>query len=473
MSNNLKKFFINGEWVQPNSQNLFDLINPSNEKSIGKITLGNKIDVELSIKSANQAFASFAFSTVEQRIHYLTQILQHMQENSEQLAEAMTAEMGAPYTFCREEQVASGIEHCQIMIETLKTFSFKEKIEHADVVLEPIGVCGLITPWNWPINQIACKVFPAIAAGCTMILKPSEIAPLSAMVFAEIIAKTDLPKGVFNLINGTGEEAGHLLSTSPGIQMMSITGSTRAGIAVAKASADTVKRVHQELGGNCPNIILPEADLENALDLGLRSVFSNSGQTCDSPARILIPATKIEQSKKIAKQAAESINIGDVNDPKTELGPLASEQHWQKVNALIALGKEQGELLVGGNEKPLPKGFYCQPTVILTDKNSEIAHLEIFGPVALIIPYQTIDEAIQIANDTEYGLAAYIQSGPNQAEKTKAYNLAKKLRCGTVQINYPNYSLKVPFGGHKSSGNGREYAKFGLHDFLEYKSIIQ
>jgi aldehyde dehydrogenase (NAD+) len=466
-----QQFYINGQWVNSISNETLDVINPATENVIANIAIGSEEDVENAVKAANNAFNSYSFSSLEERIVLLQRIVSTMKERSDDLADAMTKEMGAPYLFSREEQVASGIDHCEVMIETLKNFSFTQQRGNAQVHLEPIGVCGLITPWNWPLNQIACKVFPALAAGCTMVLKPSEIAPLSALIFAEIMDASGVPKGVFNLINGTGEGVGNALSTHKDVQMMSITGSTRAGIAVAKASADTVKRVHQELGGNCPNLILKDAPLSSAIENGLRSVFSNSGQTCDSPARMLIPAILMAQAIVIAKNVCAQIRVGDPEDKHTEVGPLVSAEHFTKVQALIQSAIEEGATVVaGGAGKPahLSTGYFCQPTVLVAKPNSAIVKQEIFGPVVVMVPYEDEHQAITMANDTEYGLAGYVQS----ADQRNAQKIAKQLRCGTVQINYPEYNSRVPFGGYKQSGNGREYADFGLMDFLEYKSII-
>ncbi len=470
--NNSNNFYLNGAWIMPHGKTQMAVINPATEQCIDHITLGDETDVNLAVEAANQAFESYADYSVEQRVQLLQAILAGLKARSQELAQAMTLEMGAPCTFSIEQQVASGIEHCEVMIDCLQSFEFSEQRQNGLVRLEPIGVCGLITPWNWPLNQIACKVFPALAAGCTMVLKPSEIAPLSAICFAEILHQAKVPAGVFNLVHGTGEVVGNALSSHPDVHMMSITGSTRAGIAVAKASADTVKRVHQELGGNCPNLILSDAPLEKAVTDGLLSVFSNSGQTCDSPQRMLVPEDQLEQAIDIAQRVAASIRIGSVDDPTTDLGPLVSLQHWQKVQSLIQLALDEGATAVaGGLGKPehCPVGYYCKPTVIANiPEHATITQQEIFGPVVLLIGYKDEAHGIAMANDTVYGLGAHIQS----SDLAKAQTIATKLRAGTVQINYPEYNLRVPFGGFKQSGNGREYADFGLHDYLEYKSII-
>ena len=468
---NNHKFYINGEWVAAQSPQTLAVINPATEEIVTHIAMGNREDVNQAVIAANNAFTDFAFTVVEDRIAMLRRILVGMQERFEDFANAMTTEMGAPYNFSREEQTAAGIDHCEVMIETLEKFSFVQQRGNAQVHLEPIGVCGLITPWNWPLNQIACKVFPALAAGCTMVLKPSEIAPLSALLFTEVMDAADVPKGVFNLVNGSGEVVGDALSSHPDVHMMSITGSTRAGIAVAKSSADTVKRVHQELGGNCPNIVLEDADLQVSIESGLRSVFSNSGQTCDSPARMLIAQHLMPQVKKIAVQVCEKIRIDKPENTEADIGPLVSAEHFSKVQSLIQLAIDEGaEVVAGGVGRPehLATGYFCQPTVLSVAPDAKITKQEIFGPVVILVPYETEEQAVAMANDTEYGLAGYIQSG----DLKKAYSIAKQLRCGTVQINHPEYNSRVPFGGFKQSGNGREYADFGLHDFLEYKSII-
>jgi len=384
----------------------------------------------------------------------------------------MTAEMGAPAAFSLDVQAASGLEHFDRMIEVLKDFSFGERRGTSFVSKEPIGVCGLITPWNWPVNQIACKVAPALAAGCAMVLKPSEIAPLSAVIFAEIMHDAGAPPGVFNLVQGDGPGVGHLLSAHPDIDLMSFTGSTRAGVEVARTAAPTVKRVLQELGGNSANILLPDADFPRAVALGVAGCFLNTGQSCDSPARMLVPADRMDEVLDLARKAADEFVTGAPTAPGVTLGPVVSAVHFQKIQGLIAAGIEEGATLVcGGLGRPegLAKGYYVRPTVFgRVDPAMRIAREEIFGPVLIVIPYADEAEAIAIANATEYGLAGYVQS----SDLERARRVAARLRVGTVQINYPDADYLVPFGGYKRSGNGREYGEYGLTDYLELKSNI-
>lgn len=465
-------FYIDGAWVAPQTLNPFDVINPANEEVVGRIALGSSADVDRAVVAARKAFATFSQTERAGRIALIERILEEFLRRESDVAAAMTLEMGAPREFSLIGQTGSGTEHLKAMIEVLKTYEF-EKLQGTTLVThEGIGVVGMITPWNWPINQIVCKVAPALAAGCTMILKPSEIAPLSGIVFAEIMHAAGVPKGVFNLVNGDGPTVGEAISAHPGIDMVSFTGSTRAGIAVAKAAADTVKRVHQELGGNSANIILDDADLESAVINGVAGCYLNSGESCDSPQRMLVPHSKMTEAMSIAKRAAESYVVGDPNQPETTLGPLISKAHWTKVQGLIKMGIEDGATLVtGGLGLPdgLAKGYYCRPTVFgnVTPK-MRIANQEIFGMTMMIIGYGSEDEAVAIANDTEYGLAGYVQS----ASLERARAIGRRLRVGAVQINYPAFDPFSAFGGYKQSGNGREYGAFGLHDYLETKVLI-
>lgn len=465
-------FYIDGAWVAPQTLNTFDVINPANEELVGRIALGSAADVDRAVVAAREAFATFSQTERAERIALIERILEEFLRRESDIAAAMTLEMGAPREFSLIGQTGSGTEHLKAMIEVLKTYEF-EKLQGTTLVThEGIGVVGMITPWNWPINQIVCKVAPALAAGCTMVLKPSEIAPLSGIVFAEIMHAAGVPKGVFNLVNGDGPTVGEAISAHPGIDMVSFTGSTRAGIAVAKAAADTVKRVHQELGGNSANIILDDADLESAVINGVAGCYLNSGESCDSPQRMLVPHGKMSEAMSIAKRAAESYVVGDPNQPETTLGPLISKAHWTKVQGLIKMGIEDGATLVtGGLGLPdgLAKGYYCRPTVFgnVTPK-MRIANQEIFGMTMMIIGYGSEDEAVAIANDTEYGLAGYVQS----ASLERARAIGRRLRVGAVQINYPAFDPFSAFGGYKQSGNGREYGAFGLHDYLETKVLI-
>jgi aldehyde dehydrogenase (NAD+) len=379
--------------------------------------------------------------------------------------------MGAPLSFARDAQVAAGQGHLRATIEALEKYAFSEKRGSTLVVKEPIGVCALITPWNWPLNQITCKVGPAIAAGCTMVLKPSEIAPISGIIFAEVMEAAGTPRGVFNLVSGTGPDVGQVMAGHPDVDMVSFTGSTRAGIIVAKTAADTVKRVAQELGGKSPNIILPDADLPQAVADGVTGCFGNSGQSCDAPTRMLVPRDRHEEALAIAKQTAEKLVTGDPRSEGVDLGPVVSQTQFDKIQRLIEAGISEGATLVtGGAGRPenLNRGYYIRPTVFGNVTNDmTIAREEIFGPVLSILPYDGEEQAIEIANDTPYGLAAYVQGDEEHARR-----IAPKLRAGSVYLNYPEWDLFSSFGGYKQSGNGREYADWGIHDFLEIKSIV-
>eukprot|EP01037_Dinobryon_pediforme_P014465 gene14465-14590_t len=466
------EFYIDGKWAAPQAARYIDVIDPATELAVASLALGNADDVDLAVAAAKRAFATYSLTSREERLALLTRIVELMRTRFDDLADAMTAEMGAPHVFSREGQVASGIEHFDRMIEVLRTFSFETKMGSSRVVKEAAGVCGLITPWNWPLNQIACKVAPALAAGCTMVLKPSEIAPLSAIVFAEILHEAGVPKGVFNLVHGDGPSVGHAMAIHPDIDVMSFTGSTRAGIQVARDSADTVKRVLQELGGNSANVVLDDADLETAVVNGIAGCYLNSGQSCDSPARLLVPHALMDQAINIARAAAQSYSVGKPDDTSTHLGPVVSEAHFNKIQSFIEIGiKEGAELVIGGVGRPeaLNVGYYVKPTVFgRVTPEMTIARNEIFGPVLSIIGYASEAEAVKIANDTEYGLAAYVQSG----DIKRARAVARQMRAGTVQINYPAADYLVPFGGYKRSGNGREYGAYGLHDYLELKSVV-
>ena len=465
-------FYIDGAWVAPQGVQRIDVINPATEQAVATLALGNATDVDHAVAAAKRAFAAFSVTSRDERLSLLTKIAALMRARFDDLAEAMTAEMGAPHTFAREGQVASGLEHIDQMIHVLKTFSFETQAGTTRIVKEAAGVCGLITPWNWPLNQIACKVAPALAAGCTMVLKPSEIAPLSAIVFAEILHEAGVPKGVFNLVHGDGPTVGHAMAVHPDIDVMSFTGSTRAGVQVARDSAETVKRVLQELGGNSANIILDDADLDSAIINGIAGCYLNSGQSCDSPARMLVPHAAMDKAIELARKAALAYCVGDPRDAAIHLGPVVSEVHFNKIQNFIEIGICEGaELVTGGLGRPAPlhTGYYVQPTVFArVTPEMTIARNEIFGPVLSIIGYSDVDEAVRIANDTEYGLAGYVQSG----DIHRARSIARRLRAGTVQINFPPADYLAPFGGYKRSGNGREYGAYGLHDYLEFKSII-
>jgi len=471
MTQNLK-FFIDGAWVDPAAPRSLDVINPATEESCATISVGSAADVDRAVAAARKAFPKWTLSTREERLKLLRRVLEIYNSRYDEIAAAVSMEMGAPLSFAKGAQAWAGQVHLEATIKALEDFKFSEQRGTTRVVKEGIGVVGLITPWNWPLNQIVCKVAPAIAAGCTMVLKPSEIAPLSGLIFAEIMEQAGTPKGVFNLVNGEGPTVGAAMSAHPGIDMMSFTGSTRAGILVAKSAADTVKRVAQELGGKSPNLILHDADLEAAVTTGVNACFSNSGQSCDAPTRMFVPASRHDEALAIAKKAAETNIVGDPNDAKTVLGPLVSDIQFAKVQRLIESGIKEGATLVtGGIGRPdgLNRGYYVRPTVFGNVQHEmSISRKEIFGPVISILPYKTEEEAIEKANDTVYGLAAYIASGDIE----HARKVAAQLRAGTVNINYPDWDTHAPFGGYKQSGNGREYADWGIHDFLEIKGIV-
>ena len=468
---NCNKFYINGAWIKPNGEEKISVINPSNEEVICDIPLANSEELDLAVKSAKSAFVDFSNYKLEEKISIFENIINSFKKRINDLAQVISLEMGAPITLSEKAQAPSGLGHFINTLQALKDFEFEKIIDNSLVRKEPIGVCGLITPWNWPINQIACKVAPALAAGCTIILKPSELAPLSSIIFTEILDDAGLPHGVFNLIHGNGE-IGKEISKHPYIDMVSFTGSTKAGISVAKNAADTVKRVTQELGGKSANIILDDGDFEKSIKKGILSCMSNSGQSCNAPTRMLIPMERMNETVKLAKEIVETIVVGNPKDPETTLGPLVSKPQYDKVKNYIEKGIEEGaELIVGGTDFPvnINKGYFIKPTIFANVKNNMIiAKEEIFGPVLSIIGYKDEKDAIDIANDSEYGLSGYISSN----NKEKAISIAKKIRSGMVHINYTPVNQKTPFGGYKKSGNGREWGKFGIEDFLEYKSII-
>ncbi len=470
MSHNLQ-FYIDGAWVDPVTPNPFDVIDPSTEDAFAQISLGSKADVDKAVAAAKRAFQTFGFSEVEERVELLQRIVATYKKRSSDLSLAVSREMGAPRQFALESQVGIGLAHLTQIVETLKSYEFRQAKGSHLVVKEPIGVVGLITPWNWPLNQITCKVGPALAAGCTMVLKPSEIAPLDAIIFAEILDEAGVPKGVFNLVNGDGPTVGQALAGHPDIDMMSFTGSTRAGILVAKAAADTVKRVHQELGGKSANILFDDVDLSDAVRQGVAGCFGNSGQSCNAPTRMFVPRDRHEEAASYAKAAAEDFTVGPADAAASMLGPVVSEVQFNKIQDLIESGIKEGATLVaGGPGRPadLNRGYYVRPTVFANvSPQMRIAREEIFGPVLSILPYDTVDEVIDQANDTVYGLASYIQS----KDIERARKVATRMRTGNVYINYPAWDAGLPFGGYKQSGNGREYAEYGLDDFLEIKGI--
>ena len=465
------QFYIDGKWVDPVTPNPLDVINPATEEVCGRISLGSADDVDLAVAAAKRAFATYSQSTREERIALLEAVLAEFSKRHDEVAEAIMEEMGAPWGLAKNAQAASGPQHIKAALRALKTFEFEERYRTTLIVKEPIGVCGLITPWNWPMNQIAVKVAPALAAGCTMVLKPSEIAPFDAMIFAEILDAAGVPAGVFNLVNGDGPGVGTALSQHPDVDMMSFTGSTRAGVLVAQNAAPTVKRVAQELGGKSANIVLDDADFETAVKNGAADVFENTGQSCDSPSRMLVPKDRMEEAAALAASVAEATIVGDPTDEKTEVGPLVSELQWNKVQGLIQQGIDEGATLVaGGTGRPegIDKGYFAKPTVFANVGNDmTIAREEIFGPVLSIIPFEDDDDAVRIANDTPYGLSGYISSG----NLDRARKVAARIRTGMVHINGAHLDSMAPFGGYKQSGNGREWGPHGIEEFLEVKSI--
>lgn len=467
-----RQFYINGEWVAATEANDFAVINPANEDVIGHITMGSVADVDKAVAAAKAAFESFSQTTKEERIALLEKILGVYQSRIGELATLISEEMGAPMSLAKGAQAPCGLAHLMYGIEALKDYVFEESIGPNRIRKEPVGVCALITPWNWPINQIACKVVPALAAGCTMVLKPSEIAPLDAYWFAKVLDEAGVPKGVFNLVNGDGAIVGNALTSHPDIDMVSFTGSTRAGIAIAKNAADSVKRVAQELGGKSANIILDDADFESAVGGGVKQCFLNTGQSCNAPTRMLVPKQKMTEAIAIAKAAAADVVTGDPKAEGTTMGPVVSEAQFNKIQGLIAKGiEEKAELIAGGLGKPegIEKGYFVQPTVFANVNNHmTIAREEIFGPVLCILPYDDEDDAVQIANDTLYGLSGYVSS----SDIDRACRVASRLRTGNVHINGAPPDLNLPFGGYKQSGNGREWGKLGLEEYLETKAIL-
>jgi aldehyde dehydrogenase (NAD+) len=465
-------FYIDGQWVLPREQRLINVINPATEEAVATVAAGGPADVDQAVAAARRAFASFSQISREDRVDLLTRIITLYRQRSDELAEAISTEMGAPLAFARERHVPAGLGHLQRTVEILKAYEFDEVINTTMVTREPIGVCGLITPWNWPLNQIACKVGPALAAGCTMVLKPSEVAPLSALIFAEILHEAGVPAGVFNLINGDGPHVGQALASHPDVDMISFTGSTRAGILVAKAAADTVKRVHQELGGKSPNILLDDADFEAAVTHGVRACFANSGQSCNAPTRLLVPFDRQNEVAAIAKRIAEETIVGDPRSPSTTIGPVVSQIQFARIQSLIEAGIKEGATLVTGSPgRPtgFDRGYYVQPTVFADVRNDmSIAQEEIFGPVLSILPYRDEEDAIRIANDTVYGLSSYVTSG----DLERARRVARRIRAGMVHLNGSRGDTAAAFGGYKRSGNGREWGRFGFEEFLETKSMF-
>ena len=466
------QFYIDGQWVDPVHANPLDVINPATEQVCGRISLGSVEDVDKAVAAANKATDGFARTSRQERIVLLQSILDVFARRHDEVATAIMEEMGAPWLLAKHAQAASGPQHISAVIEVLKNYKFEEVHGTTRMLKEPIGPCALITPWNWPINQIAVKVAPALAAGCTMVLKPSEIAPFDAIIFAEILDEAGVPAGVFNLVNGDGPTVGSALSGHPDIAMVSFTGSTRAGIAVAQNAAPGVKRVSQELGGKSANILLDDVDFEKAVKSGTNNCFNNTGQSCNAPTRMLVPKKRLAEAAAIAAVKAESTIVGDPQDQNTHIGPVISQLQWNRIQALIQKGIDEGATLVaGGVGRPdgHETGYYVRPTVF-SDVNNDmtIAREEVFGPVLSIIPYEDEDDAVRIANDTPYGLSGYVSSG----DLGRARAIAARLRTGMVHINNASLDAMAPFGGYKHSGNGREWGEHGLEEFLEVKSVF-
>ena len=471
MTKEYTQFYINGSWVDPTEKKTIEVINPANEEVCAHISLGNEADVNKAVEAASAAFKTFSVTTKNERLDILDSVISSYKKYHNDLADAVTEEMGAPSKLSVQAQAGAGIGHIIEAAKVLKTFDFEESMSPHKVFKEPIGVCAMITPWNWPLNQITCKVAPALAVGCTMILKPSEVAPLSAYIFTKIIDEAGLPDGVFNMINGDGPGVGTALSKHPGIDMVSFTGSTRAGTLVAQNAAPTVKRISQELGGKSPNIILEDADLEKAVKGGVMHMYNNSGQSCNAPSRMLVPSAKLAEAEEIAAEVSKKVVVGDPKAEGTTMGPVVSEVQFEKIQGLIEKGISEGaKLVTGGPGRPdgLNQGFYVRPTVFSEANNDmTISREEIFGPVLTMIPYDSEEEAIQIANDTEYGLAAYVQS----SDLEKARKIASKLRAGNINLNGAGQTPNLPFGGYKKSGNGREWGAHGFADYLEIKAV--
>ncbi len=469
MRQNLK-FFIGGQWVAPSSSKVLDVINPATEQAAGVVAMGTALDVDLAVAAARDAFNTYSLTSVQERLALFDRIGSAYERRAPHLAKAITEEMGAPSWLAEQMQVVLGGIHIRTAREVLAQYRFSEMDGSTRLVREPIGVCALITPWNWPLNQIACKVVPALAVGCTIVLKPSEVAPFSATIFAEILEEAGVPPGVFNLVHGDGSEVGYALTSHEGVDLVSFTGSTRAGIEVARTAAATVKRVHQELGGKSPNIILPSADLKASVASGVTRMMLNSGQSCNAATRMLVPSDQMEAAKLIAKTAAEA-QVPGPPDSNAKMGPVASAAQWHKIQRMIELGVEEGATLVtGGTGRPegLDIGFYVKPTIFGdVTNNMTIAREEVFGPVLAILGYDDEDDAVRIANDTPYGLSAYVQGDDDEAQA-----LALRLRAGQVLVNGAVWDFNAPFGGFKQSGNGREWGKHAFAEFVELKAIM-
>ena len=467
-----RQFYIDGKWVSPAQARDFLVINPANEETVATISLGSVVDADRAVAAAKRAFESYSQTTIEQRLAFLRQIIQVYQAKGDEMADTISLEMGAPLSLSRKAQAPAGLAHLLEIVKVLESFKFEEIKGSTLMRKEAIGVCALITPWNWPMNQIVCKVAPALAAGCTVVLKPSEMAPLSAYLFAQILHEASLPAGVFNLVNGDGPTVGSTLAAHPDVAMVSFTGSTRGGVAVAQAAALTVKRVTQELGGKSANIILDDADLDEAVAGGVQTCFRNTGQSCNAPTRMFVPRSRMADAISAAKRTAEATRVGDPFAEGTAIGPLSSKAQFEKVQSYIRRGVEEGaELIAGGLGRPqgISKGYFARPTVFANVSNDMvIAREEIFGPVLCLIPYEDEDDAIRLANDTPYGLSGFVTS----RNVERARRVAKRIRSGNVHINGARVDFAACFGGYKQSGNGREWGQAGLEEFLELKAIF-
>jgi betaine-aldehyde dehydrogenase len=468
----LDRLYIDGEWATPDGRDRIAVVSPSTEDAVCEIVLGNTHDADRAVRAARKAFPAWSATSPRERAALLDRVHGLMLERAELFATALSTEMGAPISYARAAHVPLAAEHIRVARDNLASYPFLTQRGTTAIVREAIGVCALITPWNWPIYQITAKVGPALAAGCTVVLKPSELSPLSALLFAEVIADSGVPAGVFNLVSGTGPEVGAVLASHPEVDMVSITGSTRAGVLVAQAAAPTVKRVAQELGGKSPNVVLPDADLPRAVTLGVAAAFRNMGQSCSAPTRMIVPRGALRQVEALAVAATEQMIVGDPFVDTTTHGPLANRAQFHRVQEMIEAGiDERALLLVGGPERPvgLRRGFYARPTIFSeVSTKMRIAQEEIFGPVLAIIPYDSVDEAIAIANDTVYGLGAHVQS----TDKARAREVAARIRAGQVHLNYPAWDPHAPFGGYKQSGNGREYGLEGMQEYMEVKAIV-
>ena len=466
------KFYIDGKWVDSTASRDFTVINPANEEPIAKIPFGSAADVDRAVAAAKRAFESYSEVSVQDRLGLLRRIIDVYKSKLEEMATTISQEMGAPISLSRKAQAPAGLAHLLEIVKVMEHFKFEELRGSSLIRREPVGVCGLITPWNWPMNQVVAKVAPALAAGCTMVLKPSEFAPLSAYLLTEILHEAGVPAGVFNLVSGDGPTVGAAISSHPDVAMVSFTGSTRAGVAVAHAAAPTVKRVTQELGGKSANIILDDADLEKAVRQGVQECFRNTGQSCNAPTRMLIPRSKMAAAVATAKQAAEATKVGEPLAEETAVGPLANKAQFDKVQRLIQKGIEEGaNLVAGGPGRPdgLTKGYFVRPTVFANVRNEmTIAREEIFGPVLCMISYEDEDDAVRIANDSLYGLSGFVTAGNLE----RAHRIAKRIRAGNVHINGARVDFSGCFGGYKQSGNGREWGEAGLEEFLELKTVF-